>query len=172
VLHARLSAVDPAAAQKLHPNDVRRLVRALEVLELTGRPISAWQQQFDQVRPRRHAPLWLDLPRSVLYARIDRRVDQMMEQGLLDEVKRLVSLPRQLSKEARQALGYKELLDYLEGKTSLPEAITAIQTRSRNFAKRQLSWFRHLPECRALALAATETTEQIAGRVLATWFPA
>jgi tRNA dimethylallyltransferase len=146
-LHARLAAVDPAAAARLHPNDLRRVVRALEVWQLTGRPISAWQQQWSGERRRAHPVLWLDLPREELYARIDARVGRMMEAGLVDEVRALRRLPRPLSREAAQALGYKELFDHLDGRASLEEAVERIRARSRHFAKRQLTWFRHLPEC-------------------------
>ncbi len=169
VLHERLRQVDPAAAARVHPNDVRRLVRALEVRERTGRPISDWQRQFAQLRPRRYPPLWLDLPRAALYARIEQRVLRMMDEGLLDEVERLRQLPHPLSREARQALGYKELLDHLEGKEDLQAAALRIQTRSRNFAKRQLTWSRSLPECERLPIREDETVEEIAARVIAAW---
>lgn len=149
VLHARLASIDPASAARLHPNDVRRVVRALEVWELTGRPISAWQTQWlaeaeatSQVRC-----LWLDLPREVLYARIDARVECMVAAGLVEEVRALRALPRPVSREAAQALGYKEMFDHLDGRATLPETVRQIQKRTRNFAKRQLSWFRHLPGC-------------------------
>src|SRR5262249_10192560 len=92
--------------------------------------------------------LYLDLPRAELYARINARVLRMMDEGLLDEVRALRRLPHPLSREASQALGYKELFAFLDGQGSRDEAVPRIQTRSRNFAKRQLSWFRHLPECR------------------------
>src|SRR5262249_27069738 len=138
-----------------------------------GRPISSWQTQWKGVRgseagvrgqgsglskersssltpdPCPLTPyLWLDLPREVLYARIDARVERMIAEGLLDEVRARRGLPRPPSREAAQALGYKELFDHLDGRATLAEAVRQIQTRSRNFAKRQLSWFRHLPECR------------------------
>jgi tRNA dimethylallyltransferase len=165
-LHERLAKVDAAAAKRLHPNDVRRIIRALEVVELTGRPLSDWQQQW-KAEPL-HKPsitntesppqvLWLDLPRAELYARIDERVQQMMETGLLEEVRRLRALPRPISREAAQALGYKELFAYLDGQTSLAEAVVRIQTRSRNFAKRQITWFRHLPNCRPVSRELTFT---------------
>ncbi len=169
-LHARLAQVDPALARKLHVTDVRRLVRALEVFELTGRPMSAWQQQFDQVRPRQFTPLWLDWPREVLYDRINCRVVQMMEKGLLDEARRLTQLARPLSKEARQAVGYRELFEHLQGKIGLDEAVSLIQTRSRQLAKRQLTWFRNLKGVEAIPISGTESAEEIGTRVLATWF--
>jgi len=94
--------------------------------------------------------LCLDLPREELYGRIDSRVEQMVSAGLVEEVERLRRLDRPLSREASQALGYKELFGYLEGRASLEDAVREIQTRSRNFAKRQLTWFRHLEGCRMI----------------------
>jgi tRNA dimethylallyltransferase len=151
-LHERLERVDPAAAGRLHPNDLRRVIRALEVWQLTGRPISAWQTQWeasatdDPSGPSR--VLWLDLPRPELYARIDARVERMFADGLVDEVRALRAQQQPLSPQACQALGYKEVFAHLEGTATLAETIAHVQTRSRNFAKRQISWFRHLPECR------------------------
>ncbi|HZU38416.1 MAG TPA: tRNA (adenosine(37)-N6)-dimethylallyltransferase MiaA [Gemmataceae bacterium] len=152
-LHARLAAIDPATAARLHPNDVRRVIRALEVWEVTGRPISGWQQQWnnEQKADPGRTILYLDLPRQQLYERINRRVLQMMAAGLLDEVRALRALPRPMSREAAQALGYKEIFDHLDGRATLDEAIERIQTRSRNFAKRQLTWFRRLPGCRPVS---------------------
>jgi tRNA dimethylallyltransferase len=148
-LHARLAGVDPATAARLHPNDVRRVVRALEVWELTGRPISAWQQQWsgggDGLAGR---VVWLDLPRAELYARINARVERMIAGGLVEEVRALRRLPRPLGREASQALGYKEMFAHLDGRATLAETVALIQTRSRQFAKRQVTWFRHLPGCR------------------------
>jgi tRNA dimethylallyltransferase len=147
-LFARLAAVDPASAARLHPNDVRRVIRALEVHELTGRPLSAWQVQWD--RPAQGPPhrcLCLDLPRAELYARIDARVRQMVADGLVEEVRALRRLSRPLSREAAQALGVSELADHLDGREGLEGAVARLQQRSRRFAKRQLTWFRSLPEC-------------------------
>ncbi len=165
-LHDRLARLDPVAAAHLHPNDVRRVVRALEVWELTGRPISDWQTQWavgsgewavgqEQSLPTAHCPLptvlCLDLPRVQLYARINARVEQMIARGLVDELRALRRLPRPLSREAAQALGYKEMFDYLDGRCSLEKTVARIQTRSRHYAKRQLTWFRHLPQCRMVS---------------------
>lgn len=164
-LHARLAAVDPTTATRLHPNDVRRIVRALEVWETTGRPISAWQQQWHAALASEpeglHPPLasgrclWLDRPHEELYARIDARVHAMIAQGLVDEIAGLRRLPAPVSREARQAAGYREICAYLDGQISLEEAIQAIQLRSRQLAKRQLTWFRSLPECRPVNEALT-----------------
>jgi tRNA dimethylallyltransferase len=154
-LHQRLAAVDPHAAAKLHPNDVRRIVRALEIWELTGSPLSAWQTQWPAAADSTSAPaagpqqiLWLDLARPELYLRINARVESMFAAGLIDEVLALRRLPHPLSREAAQALGYKEVFAHLAGQGTLEETIARVQTRTRNFAKRQITWFRHLPGCR------------------------
>jgi tRNA dimethylallyltransferase len=184
-LHAQLAKVDPVAASRLHPNDGRRIIRALEVFELTGRPISAWQSQWVgpacragpgeaetagmntapeacQVPPgRRELQVsWLDLPRPLLYARINRRVEEMFAAGFVDEVRALRELEKPLSREAQQALGYKEVFAYVNGAASLAETIVRVQTRSRNFAKRQITWFRHLPDCIPATAQLTRTLWQ------------
>jgi tRNA dimethylallyltransferase len=157
-LHQRLASIDPSTAARLHPNDVRRVVRALEIWKLTGQPISSWQTQWAQspaqenhqesLVPAQPRVLWLDLPRAELYTRIDERVRHMFGAGLVEEVRALRELPHPLSREAAQALGYKEVFAHLDGKATLEDTIARVQARSRQFAKRQLTWFRHLPECR------------------------
>jgi tRNA dimethylallyltransferase len=169
-LHQRLARADPVSAARLHPNDVRRVVRALEVWELTGKPISAWQVEWSPAsggcQPPGTAPhqgvdtprspvLCLDLPRAELYARINARVDDMIAQGLVDEVRALRRLPRPLGREAARALGYPEVADHLDGRATLAETVVRIRTRTRQFAKRQLTWFRHLPECRPITRELT-----------------
>jgi tRNA dimethylallyltransferase len=164
-LHARLAQVDPVSAERLHPNDVRRIIRALEVWETTGRPLSAWQTQWQAQDTQREGDgavvtcsprcLWLELPRAELYRRIDSRVLQMFADGLVDEARRLRSLARPIGREAGQALGYKEVFRYLDGQLSLAETVALVQTRSRNFAKRQMTWFRALPECRPVSRELT-----------------
>jgi tRNA dimethylallyltransferase len=151
-LHRRLSRVDAQAAARLHPRDLRRIIRALEVHELTGRPISEWQQEWSRSfpHPADNRILCLDPPRELLYERINRRVDAMIEAGFVDEVRRLRQPGRPMSREASQALGYQEISAYLDGRAGLDEAIERTKTRSRNFAKRQLTWFRHLPGCHFL----------------------
>jgi tRNA dimethylallyltransferase len=166
-LHDRLAAIDPASAKRLHPNDVRRIVRALEVHALTGQPISDCQTQWHplppspfptQERVEKDQCLCLDLSRDELYRRIDARVLDMIERGLVEEVRRLRQSDRPLSREAAQALGYKELFAHLDGQMSLDDSIREIQTRSRNFAKRQLTWFRHLDGCR---IAGEQLTREL-----------
>ncbi|MGL4419760.1 MAG: tRNA (adenosine(37)-N6)-dimethylallyltransferase MiaA [Gemmataceae bacterium] len=147
-LYARLQAIDPPSALKLHPNDVRRVVRAIEVYELTGQPISQLQQSW--AAPATPIPLiQLDWPREELYRRIDTRVEAMFEAGWIDEVRELSECGHPLSREAGQALGYKEIAAELAGAgPGWPATIAFIQQKTRQFAKRQLTWFRSLPGCR------------------------
>jgi tRNA dimethylallyltransferase len=149
--------VDPAAAARLHPNDLRRTIRALEVWELTGRPISAWQTQWSAGGSASPSPpvLWLDLPRAELYVRIDARVRQMIASGLVEEARALRRLDRPLSREAAQAVGYQEVFDHLDGRAGLDEAVRRIQARSRRLARRQLTWLRRLPGCRPVSRELT-----------------
>jgi len=152
-LHQRLAQVDPDAARRLHANDLRRIIRALEVFEKTGQPISRLQRQFDRARPAADCRVFaLAWPRDVLYARINGRVEQMFAAGLVDEVRRLLAAPKPLSRTASQALGYREVIDYLHQRTDLAETIDLVQTHTRQFAKRQCTWFRSLSECRFVAM--------------------
>ena len=168
-LHRRLAEVDRAAAKKLHPNDERRLIRALEVFQLTGTPISVHQRQFERPRPEAIGRVFvLDWPREVLYRRIDERVDAMVAAGLLDEVRRLANGPQELSRTARQALGYRETLEHLAGESDWPSTVAAVKTHTRQFAKRQLTWFRSLEECRPIAVTESDAPRSIAQRIYAT----
>lgn len=165
-LHRRLAAVDPLAAGRLHPNDHRRLIRALEVYEKTGQPISRFQQQFAEHRQAGNRVFVLDWPRSVLYRRIEDRVESMFRAGLVDEVQRLASALAPLSYTARQALGYREVLDYLAGQCDLATTITLVKTHTRQFAKRQGTWFRSLAECHFVAMADPMDPREVALRIL------
>jgi tRNA dimethylallyltransferase len=159
ILHARLAAVDPASAARLHPNDLRRVIRALEVHELTGTPISALQTQWraSEQPAQEEVPrvLCLDLPRQELYRRIDERVREMFANGLVEEVRALRRLDRPLSREASQALGYKELFAFLDGDATFDDTVQLLQLRSRNYAKRQLTAFRHVAGCRMVSRELT-----------------
>jgi tRNA dimethylallyltransferase len=149
ILHDLLKKVDPVSAQRLHPNDIKRVVRALEVYEKMRKPISEFQKQFDVGTPAERCNVYvLQMPRELLYARINNRVDRMIYDGLLDEVRMLSKRNFAVGTTARQALGYKELFDYLEGKSTYPQAVEYIKQNTRNFAKRQETWFRSLCECR------------------------
>jgi tRNA dimethylallyltransferase len=170
-LRDQLAQVDPVTADRLHPRDVRRVIRALEVHEVTGKPLSELQIQPplpEHLRPQ-HV-YWLSPPRNWLYRRIDDRVVAMAAQGLLQEVLALTRLARPLSRTARQALGYKEILDWLEtldppANELPPEVVSEIQVRTRQFAKRQHTWFRNLEECRAVEITGSETPGEIAERI-------
>jgi tRNA dimethylallyltransferase len=165
-LHGRLAEVDAAAAARLHPNDTRRLVRALEVYEKTGRPISQWQQQFQIGRPADSCRVFvLDWPRPALYARIDRRVEAMFADGLVDEVRGLVAQPQPLSKTTRQAVGYREVIEHLSGAHGLAETIRLVQQHTRQLAKRQMTWFHSLSECRFVALADPFDAQAMSDRI-------
>ncbi|MDR3233376.1 MAG: tRNA (adenosine(37)-N6)-dimethylallyltransferase MiaA [Planctomycetaceae bacterium] len=148
-LHNMLRSVDTVSAGKIHPNDVRRIVRALEVFEKTGKPISTFQKQFDEGTPPELCNVYvLQMPRDRLYERIEKRVDRMMYDGFYDEVKMLSVRHIPVGKTARQALGYKELFEYVDGKCSLYQSVEKIKQNTRHFAKHQETWFRSLCECR------------------------
>lgn len=172
-LMRQLEKVDTDAALRLHPNDRRRLIRAIEVFELTGVPLS--QQQKQEPLPESDQPphvYWLSPPRDWLHDRIDRRVELMIEQGLIDEVRRLLAATEPIGHTARQGLGYKEVIEALGNESEaelsedgLAETVELIQTRTRQFAKRQHTWFRNLEECREHQLSEDDSPEQIAARL-------
>lgn len=143
-LHALLKERDPEAAAAIHPNNAKRVIRALEYFEQTGTKISTHnEEERRKESPYNFAYFVLNLPREKLYDRINRRVDMMLEDGLLDEVKSLVaSYGVTDDMVSMQALGYKEILDYLNGNTTLEDAIYTIKRDTRHFAKRQLTWFK------------------------------
>jgi tRNA dimethylallyltransferase len=165
VLHARLAAVDPATATRLHPNDRRRVVRALEVAAATGRPISAWQTGHARPAPAGVAVFALERPRVELCARIDQRVVEMFEQGLVEEVRGLASGPRPLSQVAAQGVGYREVLELLTGRATRAETVERVQARTRQFSKRQATWFRGLAEVSPWPVATGEPTAATAARL-------
>lgn len=142
-LHEMLRAVDPESAERIHENNVKRVVRALEVYEQTGMTIGAMNAKNKRPEPKYDAILMALCPteRQTLYDRIDRRVDQMVEMGLLEEARRLWEDGR-LTGTAGQAIGYKELVPYLQGEASLPDCLDTLKRASRNYAKRQLTWLR------------------------------
>lgn len=167
-LHSRLQQVDPLSAAKLHPNDVRRIVRALEVYRSTGQPISHLQLQFDQARSAHSCRVFvLDWPRPELHHRINTRVDQMFEAGLVEEVRQLSMQGQELSRTARQAVGYAEVLSHLDGGLDLDFTIHRTKTRTRQFAKRQITWFRSLSECRWLARSHGQAARELAETIVA-----
>jgi len=142
-LHHRLTDVDPAAAALLHPNDRVRIVRALEVFELTGRPLSSWQQAHG-FRERRYRLLKIALspPRPELYRRIDARAATMLDGGLIEETEALLNAGYDPRLKSLQTIGYREAIRLIEGKVSREEALAELQQATRRYAKRQLTWFR------------------------------
>jgi len=144
-LHGRLQEVDPVSAAKLHPNDVRRVVRALEVFELTGTPISQQKQQENE-GPFSILPLAISLPRDALYARLEKRVHQMMENGLLCEVEALLDSGVEPGMQSMQGIGYKELVPVIRGEEKLENAVWQMILNTRHYAKRQATWLRTEPQ--------------------------
>ena len=159
----KLRAVDPDAAARLHPADEKRIIRALEVYAETGRTIT--QHNLDTQRiPPRYRPVWIGLDyldRAVLYRRIDLRVDLMLQAGLLDEIRALLARGVSPRTTAMQAIGYKEFFDALAGRSTLSAAADLCKQRSRNYAKRQLTWFRRNPQLCWLRMTGQEDFAQI-----------
>jgi len=143
VLHEMLTAVDPAAAQAIHAHNIKRMIRALEFHYLTGEKISEHnEREAERQSPYRYCYFVLNDDREKLYQRIEIRVDHMLEEGLVEEVRRLMDQGCRRDMVSMQGLGYKEILDYLEGDITLEEAVYRIKRDTRHFAKRQLTWFR------------------------------
>ncbi len=165
-LHRRLAAADPPAAARIDPADLRRLVRALEVLEKTGRPISEFQVEWKNLQPRYpHRLLALRRPRTDLHARIAARVRAMDREGLVEEVQRLRAAPGGLGRTAGQAIGYKEIADFLEGRVaSREEAMEKVRTRTNRLARAQETWLRTFPGMEFLDVPAGEPAEVTARR--------
>lgn len=148
VIWQQLQQVDPESAKRLHLSDQKRIIRALEVYLETGETITAHNARTREIPPRYH-PVWFaleDEDRTQLYARIDRRVEQMIQDGLLKEIEGLLSRNISPKCTAMQAIGYKEFLSMLSGNCTLQEAIEKVQQSSRHYAKRQLTWFRRNPD--------------------------
>jgi len=142
-LHARLTVCDPVAAGRIHPHDARRIIRALEIVERTGRPVAQSYRHEDTP----FVPIIIGLTgeREWLYRRIERRIDHMVEEGLVAEVERLLAMGCDESHTSMQAIGYKEILQHVRGTCTLEEAVAAVKQASRRYAKRQWSWFRADP---------------------------
>ena len=140
-LHQKLKEVDEESAARIHPHDTKRIIRALEVHKLTGKPISELRKKRKGLEDKYEIAVFgLNKDREILYKSIDQRVDEMFERGLVDEVKKLLS--GSLSLTCKQAIGIREIRDYLEGKHDLEQAKGLLKKNTRNYAKRQLTWFR------------------------------
>ena len=152
-LHQMLNEVDPVSAGQIHANNVKRVIRALEFYRQTGKRIS----EHNEAERKKESPYQLfyyvlNMERKLLYERIDKRVDAMMEKGLVNEVKSLAAMGCTRDMVSMQGLGYKEILDYLEGRLSLEEAVFVLKRDTRHFAKRQITWFKRERDVRWLNL--------------------
>jgi tRNA dimethylallyltransferase len=166
-LHERLALVDPLTAARLHPHDKRRIIRALEVFRLTGQPISHLQMQFDEGRPATACKVFvLDWPRPQLHRRIEARVERMFAEGLVEETRGLLSRFGALSRTASQAVGYREAIEHLAGSRGLAETIEQVKARTRQFARRQETWFRSLSELRRVAMRGGAPPGEIVDAIL------
>ncbi|WP_163579978.1 tRNA (adenosine(37)-N6)-dimethylallyltransferase MiaA [Gracilibacillus saliphilus] len=141
-VYQRLKQVDPLQAEKIHPNNSRRLIRALEVYDRTGMTMTEYQQKQQEESRYDFRIIGLEMDRPLLYERINQRVDQMVEEGLIEEVRGLYQAGLE-NTQAMRGIGYKEILPYLKGEQSLEEAINTLKTNSRRFAKRQYTWFKN-----------------------------
>ena len=158
-LYNRLREIDPQAAKKINPNDQRRIIRALEVYELTGQPISKLQKKEPATKDYKIAVLGLNLERKEIYQRIEKRINGMIEKGLIEEVKGLLKRGYSRNLVSMQALGYKEVIDYLDGKYNFEEMVALLKKKTRNFAKRQMTWFRRFKDVKWLPLPHEKSGE-------------
>ncbi len=160
-LHARLAAVDPESAARLHINNTRRIVRALEIYELTGKPMSERDNEWEAEPAQDWLIFALTWPRETLIRRIDARVDRMIARGLVDEVRGLLASGIPTGAQAIQAIGYKEIVAMLGGACGLPEAVQAIKTHTRQYAKRQMTWLRRDLRVRWVDLSAYDGQDAV-----------
>jgi tRNA dimethylallyltransferase len=165
-LHERLRQIDPLSAARLHPHDRRRIIRALEVYRQTGRPLSHAQLHFDEVPAEPCHVFVLQWPRPMLHERIAARVDGMFSAGLIEEVQSLLKQFGGLGRTASQAVGYREALSHVNGQYTLDETIRLVQRRTRQFARRQQTWFRSLEECRFIEMDAQRDSAAVADQIV------
>ena len=164
----QLRQVDPESAQRLHPSDRKRIIRAMEVYLETGKTITQHNLETQQL-PDRFSPVWFALEdenRQDLYNRIDRRVEQMLALGLIPEIEALLASGVPEKATAMQAIGYKEFIDALQGRSTVAEAVALVQQASRHYAKRQLTWFRRNPKVHWLRRVPGEGTPEILQKAL------
>ncbi len=164
----KLRAVDPESAERLHRSDQKRIIRAMEVYLETGETITEHNRKTQEIPPR-YTPIWFaleDADRATLYERIDKRVEVMLQQGLLGEIRSLLAegVPEKCT--AMQAIGYKEFVDALQGRSTVESATALVQQSSRNYAKRQLTWFRRNPNMHWLRREPGDGKEEILAKAL------
>jgi tRNA dimethylallyltransferase len=164
-LHKRLEQIDPVAAANIHPNDEKRIIRALEVHTITGKPISSFQKQFDAEPPGDWVVIGLRRDKAEEGKRISARVKRMLDEGLAEEVRGLLAEEKPLSKQACCAIGYAEIIEHLNGKTSLAEALELIKKNTRKLAKAQRTWFKTFRQVNWLHIEQDESPQSILNRV-------
>jgi tRNA dimethylallyltransferase len=167
-LHDRLKQIDPAAAAKIHGNDTKRMIRAIEVFELTGQPISSFQTHWTEPL-RRYPATWVGLAweKEALNRRINARVKTMISAGWVEEVRRLLSHYAPLSHTAAEATGYREVIEHVEGRLTLDGAVERIKIATRQLARRQMKWFRRFPD--VTWLEGDAPVERLVEQCLAAW---
>ncbi len=165
-VHEILQKIDPVKAAELHPNDLRRIIRAIEVYKVTGEPVSVLQERYRLTRKNyKFIIICITREREDVYRRINERVETMFEKGLVEEVEFLLSNPEGLSKQAKQALGYKEVIQYIDGRLTLNDAKELVKLSTRRFAKRQMTWFRGFQGIRWLEAQEHDGPEVITDKV-------
>lgn len=166
-LYHRLFQVDRQSAEKLHPRDVRRIIRALEVYYLTGKPLSSYHKVDISAEPLYNLAFFgLTMARGTLYRLIEQRVDAMIRAGLVEEVRQLLDAGYSPGLTSMQGLGYKEITSYLRGEVSFPEAVVLLKRNTRRFAKRQLTWFRRDQRIKWLAVDGTGGLHRAAQEII------
>jgi tRNA dimethylallyltransferase len=165
-LHKELAAVDPQTADRIHRNDEKRIIRALEVYQLTGKPISSFQRQFDLPEPKGNWQIiGLRREKDEENRRINARVKKMLQAGFVDEVKSLLAEEKPLSLQARSAIGYAEIIDHLAGKETLEKAVEKIKINTRRFAKAQRTWFKTFKNVNWLDVNTDDDIEHVLAKV-------
>jgi len=154
-LHDQLKEIDPQSAERIHPNNIRRVIRALEVFHCTGKTMTEWQSEQQIEAKYDAAIIGLTMEREILYERINKRVDLMLQAGLLNEVRQLFQ-DGLTDCQSIQAIGYKELYDYLYGRSTFEQAVENLKQNSRRYAKRQLTWFRNKMDVKWFDMTETE----------------
>jgi len=166
-VHDILQKIDPDKAVELHPNNLRRIIRAIEVYRITGKPVSELQEEYKLTRKSyQFNILCIAREREDIYRRINERVEIMFDKGLVDEVQSLLDNPGGLSKQAKQALGYKEIIQYLDGGLTLDDAKEMVKQSTRRFAKRQMTWFRRFPDVQWLETEEHEGPGPISDEII------
>jgi tRNA dimethylallyltransferase len=165
-LHAELATIDPDSAARLHPNDSHRIVRALEIYYASGKPPSEWRQHLNEPADFVYRLIGLNMPRADLYTRINQRVDKMFAEGLLDECKHLLEMGYSPALNALKTVGYQEVFQHLRSEISYGEMVALIKQHSRNYAKRQMTWFRKMNGVEWLDIRPQDPPEKIAALLL------